>query len=83
MVVLAAQLEVAQHYGDLCTGDDQDDKYQAQEAEEIVELVQPHGGEDEEQLNEDCSKWQNAAYQNAEQRIHVPSLHNNKRSISF
>ena len=71
-VVFAAQLEIAEHDGDLGTGDEQDDEHQAQEAEEVVELVQPHGGEDEEQLDEDGAKRQDASDQNAEQRVHVP-----------
>jgi hypothetical protein len=50
MVVLAAQLEVAQHHGDLCTREAQDDEHQGQEAKEVVELVEPHAGQDEEQL---------------------------------
>lgn len=73
-VVLAAELEVAQHYGDLCACDDQDHKHQAKEAEEIVKLVEPHGAEDEEELNEDSAKRQNASNQDAEHRVHVPWL---------
>ena len=42
MVILATELEVAEHDGDLCAGDDQDDEHQAQEAEQVVELVKPH-----------------------------------------
>jgi len=73
VVVLAAELEVAEHDGDLGAGDEQDDKHQAQEAEEVVELVQPHGGEDEEKLDEDRSEGQDAPYQDAEHRVHVPA----------
>ena len=73
-VVFTAQLEVAQHYGDLCACDDQDDKHQAQEAEQVVELVQPHGRQDEEELNEDCPERQNPANEDAENRVHVPRL---------
>ena len=74
MVVLTTKLEVAQHNGDFCARDEQDDEHKAQEAEEVVELVEPHGGEDEEQFNEDCSEGQNAADEDAEERVHVPGL---------
>ena len=74
MIVFATQLEVAQDDGDLCAGDDQDDKHQAQEPEEVVELVQPHAGQDEEELDEDGAKGQDAPNQNAEHRVHVPGL---------
>lgn len=73
-VVLAAELEVAQYYCDLCACDDQYHKDQAQEAEEVVELVEPHGGEDEEELDEDCAERQNASNQDAKHRVHVPWL---------
>ena len=73
-VVLAAELEVAQHNGDLRAGDNQDHKHQAKEAEEVVELVEPHGGEDEEELDEDSTKRQNASDQNAKHRVHIPWL---------
>ena len=73
-VVLTAELEVAQHNGDLRAGDHQDHKHQAKEAEEVVELVQPHGGEDEEELDEDSAKRQNASNQDAKHRVHVPRL---------
>lgn len=73
-VILTAQLEVAEHNGDLCACDDQDHKYKAKEAEEVVELVQPHGGEDEEKFNEDGSKGQDASNEDTEHRVHVPGL---------
>lgn len=38
VVVLGAQLEVAQHDGDLRARDRQDHRHQAQEAEQVVEL---------------------------------------------
>ena len=38
-VVFTAKLKVAQHDCDFCTGDDENHKNEAQEAEEVVELV--------------------------------------------
>lgn len=73
-IVFTAKLEVAQHYGDFCTCDDQDHKDQAKEAKEVVELVKPHGGEDEEELDEDCTKRQDPSDQDAEHWVHIPWL---------
>ena len=76
MVVLAAELEVAQHNCDLRTCDEQNDEHEAQEAEEVVELMEPHRGQDEEELYEDGAKGQDASYEDAEDWVHVPT--NNK-----
>ena len=57
MIVLTTKLEIAEHYRDLSAGDDQDHEDQEEEAKEVIELVQPHGGQDEEELNEDSAKW--------------------------
>ena len=74
MVVLRAELEVAEDDGDLGAGDDEDDEHEAEEAEEVVELVQPHAGQDEEELDEDRAKGQDAADEHTEGRVHVPGL---------
>ena len=74
VVVLGAELEIAEDDGDLRAGDDEDDKHKAQEAKEVVELVQPHAGQDEEELNEDRAKGQDAANEHAEGWVHVPRL---------
>jgi len=37
-------------------------------------LVQPHGGEDEEELDEHGAKGQHAAHHAGEHRVHVPGL---------
>lgn len=47
MIILATELEVAQDDGDFCTSDEEDDEDEAEEPEEVVELMQPHRGEDE------------------------------------
>ena len=82
VVVFTAQLEVAQYNGDLSASDEEDNKHQAQEAKQVVELVQPHGSEDEEELNEHCAEGQDASNQDAEQGIHVPGLQQSRPSIS-
>ena len=51
MVVLGAELEVAHDDRDLGAGDDQDEEDEEQEAKHVVELVQPDGGEDKEELD--------------------------------
>lgn len=74
MVILTAKLEVAQHDRDLRAGDDEDEEHDEEEAEDVVELVQPDGGQDEEQLDEDRAERQDAPDQNGEHRAHVPGL---------
>lgn len=73
VIVFATKLEVAQNNCDLCAGDDEDDKDQAQEAKKVVELMQPHWCQDEEQLYEHCSKRKDAANEHAEDGMHVPA----------
>ncbi len=75
VVVLAAQLEVAHDHGDLGTGHEQNDKHNEEEAKQIVELVQPDGGQNEEQLDEDRSKRQYAPHQYRYNGLHVPHLY--------
>lgn len=74
MVVLTAELEVAEHNCDLSTSNQEDDKDYEQKAEDVVELVQPHWGQDEEKLNEHSSKRKDSSNENGEDRLHIPSL---------
>jgi hypothetical protein len=74
VVVLGAELEVAQHDCDLAARDDEDDEHEREEAKQVVELLQPHGREDEEQLDEHGAKGQHAADEAAERGVHVPGL---------
>mmetsp|Transcript_17633 Transcript_17633/g.57055 ORF Transcript_17633/g.57055 Transcript_17633/m.57055 type:complete len:221 (-) Transcript_17633:1033-1695(-) len=74
VVVLRAQLEVAQHDGDLRARHDEDDEDDEEEPEDVVELVQPHRGQDEEELNEHSAEGEDAADHDGEDRLHVPRL---------
>ena len=74
MVVFWAELEVAEHDGDLSTGDDEDEEYESKEAEDVVEGVQPDGGEDEEELDENCSERKDSTNQAGEDGVDVPRL---------
>lgn len=56
-VVFRAELEVAQHDGDLHTCDDEDQEHQGEEPKDVVELVQPNGRQNEEQLDEYSAEW--------------------------
>jgi hypothetical protein len=40
----------------------------------LTHLVQPHGGEDEEELDEDGTERQHTPYQAGEHGVHVPGL---------
>ena len=62
---LSTELEVRHHYGNLGAGDDEDDEHEEEEAKQVVELVLPDGGQNEEQLNKDGTEWKNAGYQGA------------------
>ena len=74
MVVLTAQLEVAEHNCDLSASDYQDEEHNEEETKDVVKLVQPYGGKDEKQLNKDCPKREYPSNENGECRVHVPSL---------
>merc|ERR1719424_2316291 len=74
VVVLRAELEVAHHHGDLGAGDDQDEEDEEQEAKHVVELVQPDGGEDKEELDKHSAKREDSANQYGEGGPHVPDL---------
>mmetsp|Transcript_58847 Transcript_58847/g.155777 ORF Transcript_58847/g.155777 Transcript_58847/m.155777 type:complete len:215 (-) Transcript_58847:1161-1805(-) len=73
-VVLAAELEVASHDGDLAAGQDQDDQHQNNETEEIVDLMKPHRRQHVENLHEDSAEWQHAAHDDVKPCIHKPRL---------
>jgi len=67
-------VEVAQQYGCLRARDNQDDKDQEQKAEHVVDLAGPQGTQDKEQLNENAAKGQNAAHNDARNRLSVDRL---------
>ena len=50
-------MEVAQKNGCLGTGDHQNPKYQKQETEHVIHLTGPQWIQNEEQLDENASKW--------------------------
>jgi len=74
VVVLATELEVAHHDGDLGASENQNDKHNRQETKDVVELVQPERREDEEEFDEDSTEWKNASHQNREGWLHIPDL---------
>jgi hypothetical protein len=55
-------LEVDEYDGDLGAGDEEDGEDDKCEAEDVVVLVHPHGGEDEEELHETRTKGQDASH---------------------
>mmetsp|Transcript_56199 Transcript_56199/g.133436 ORF Transcript_56199/g.133436 Transcript_56199/m.133436 type:complete len:338 (-) Transcript_56199:1076-2089(-) len=74
VVVLAAQLEVAHHNRDLGASEEEDDEDEEEEAEEVVELVQPDGGQHVEHLHEHRAEGEDAADEDVEERVHEPRL---------
>ena len=57
MIIFSAEMEVAQKNGCLGTGDHQNPKYQKQETEHVIHLTGPQRIQNEEQLDENASKW--------------------------
>ena len=72
VVVLVGELEVAEHDGDLCGGDDGEGEDRQQEAEHGVGLVEQHRGEHEVHLEEDGSEGHAAADDARERGVEVP-----------
>ena len=48
--------------------------YQREEAEDVVEALQPDGGHDEVELDEDGAEGQDAADEHREEQVEVPRL---------
>jgi hypothetical protein len=49
-------MEIAEQYGRLAAGDNENDEHQEQEPEHIVHLVRPDAVQDEEELDEDAAE---------------------------
>lgn len=58
-------MEIAQQNGCLRAGNYQYEKHQEEESKHIVHLIRPQRTQNEEQLDEDAAKWQNAAHYDA------------------
>lgn len=74
VVVFGAELEVAEHHGDVCTGDDEDDKHKQQESENVVVVAHPQGLQDEEHLDENGAVRENTADGDGEATPQEPRL---------
>lgn len=81
VVIFATKLKIDHNNRDLTAGDDKDDKDEKQEAKHVVELILIDGGEDEEQLDEAGSKWQNSCHHRAHCWMHVPNLNSDYHRI--
>ena len=68
-------LEVAEDDGDLGACDEEDEDDEGEEAEDVVEALEPHRRHDEEELDEDGPKGEDAAHEDVERPPHVPRLH--------
>mmetsp|Transcript_22107 Transcript_22107/g.36792 ORF Transcript_22107/g.36792 Transcript_22107/m.36792 type:complete len:671 (+) Transcript_22107:104-2116(+) len=71
-VVLRAELRVAEHDRDFRAGERQDQQHRHQEPEHVVDLVQPQGGHDEEELDAHGPKGEDAPEGDADRRFVVP-----------
>jgi hypothetical protein len=70
-------LKIDHHNGDFRTGYNQNQKHQKQKGEQIIKLMQPQTTKNEEQLNKDGSKRQDATHQNAHHSSLIPHLRRN------
>lgn len=64
MPILRCELEIHHYDGDLSAGDGKDEQDEEEEAKHVVDTMQPNGGEDEVEFDEDGAKGQDAAHQN-------------------
>ena len=54
--------------------DEEDGEDEDEEAEDVVEALQPDGGHDEVELDEDGAEGQDAADEHGEEQVEVPRL---------
>ena len=74
VIILVAELEVAEDNRDLGTREQQDEDHQREEAEDVVKALQPDRAHDEEELDEHGAERQDAAHRHRAGQAHVPSL---------
>jgi len=72
MVVLAAQLKVHHHDGDLSACYDQNYEHDKQKPKQIVKLIQPHTAHYKEDLDEYCSERQYTADEDRKVSLSIP-----------
>jgi len=67
-------MEVTHDDRHLCTCDDEDDEDEKEEAKDVVKLVEPYRGEDEEELDENGAKRHDTSEDAGDRRVQVPWL---------
>ena len=74
VVVLGAEVEVAEQDGRLGASDEQNDEDEEEEAVHVVDLRGPDRVEDEEELDEDAAEGEDAAHDDARDGLCVNTL---------
>lgn len=74
VVILGAELEVAEDHRDVGTCDDEDDEHQHQEPEDVVVVAHPQGLQDEEHLDENRAVGEDASHRDREAAPQEPRL---------
>mmetsp|Transcript_5981 Transcript_5981/g.13763 ORF Transcript_5981/g.13763 Transcript_5981/m.13763 type:complete len:248 (+) Transcript_5981:859-1602(+) len=74
LVVLCAQLQVAQNEANLGADEEEDAEYEGKEPKKVVEAMLPDGREDEEELNKDGAKGEQAPNEHRDTPVQVPLL---------
>lgn len=74
VVVLSAELEVAEDHGNVRAGHDEDDEHKEKESEDVVVVAHPQGLQDQEHLHEDGAVGEDAAHGDREAGPQEPRL---------
>ena len=74
MIILIDELEVHQNDRNFCARDCEDEQDQKQEPKQVVDLVQPHGREDEEEFDEHSAEGQGASNDHEHHWVNIPCL---------
>ena len=74
MVILGAQMKVAQQDCRFRAGDNKDDKDQKEKSVHVVDLCRPNRAENEKQLNKDTTKRKDSTHYDPWQRLCVKAL---------
>lgn len=74
VVILGAELEVAEHHRDVRAGDDEDDEHKHEETEHVVVVSHPQGLQDEEHLDENRAVRKDASHRDGEAAPQEPRL---------
>mmetsp|Transcript_1437 Transcript_1437/g.3455 ORF Transcript_1437/g.3455 Transcript_1437/m.3455 type:complete len:327 (+) Transcript_1437:29-1009(+) len=77
VIVLTAQLKVAHDNSNLCAREPEDDEDEEEKSKEVVELMQPNGGEHVKDLDKHCAEGEEPAHEEVDPKVDKPWLRGN------